>query len=325
MRFGDYLAKKQPILFQTFSNALSSYRLAHSYLVQGENGTPLKETALYLAKSILCDHPDPLACEECITCQRVLENEYPDLVIFDGEEDTIKKGDVENVVALFQKTPLESKGVMVYIIHCAENMTPEASNALLKFLEEPTDHSYAILTTRNKERLLPTIVSRCETLPLFLLPREESLKEAVDLGVAEEDAELLSYVISDAPSILKRSNEAPFLNAKQALLDTIDGIAANPSQARFTMEKKVAKLITDKTTARYYFDFLTLAYKDVVSRKRGGKPLLPSYAKILDEAHEGIPHPESTLLSIMTLRNEAETPIHMGLLLTHLSRVLTKE
>ena len=325
MSFGNYLEEKQPVLFQTFSNALTTYRLAHSYLIQGEAGTPLKETALYLAKSILCDHPDPLACEECITCQRVFEGEYPDLIVFDGEEDTIKKGDVENVVSLFQKTPLESKGVMIYVIHACENMTPEASNALLKFLEEPTDHAYAILTTRNKERLLPTIVSRCEALPLFLLPREESMAEALSVGVSQEDAELLSYVVNDGPSILKRSGEPSYRNAKQAWLDTIDALSSNASQVRFVLEKKVTKGITDKQTARYYFDFLALAYKDIVSRKRGGKPLLPAYATILDEAMRNIPHPESTLLSIMTLRKEAESPIHMGLLFTHLSRVLTKE
>lgn len=325
MGFGRYLEKKQPILFQTFSNALSSDRLSHSYLIQGEVGTPLKETALYLAKSILCDHPNPLACEECIYCHRVEEDEYPDLIVFDGESDTIKKGDVENVVSLFQKTPLENKGIMIYVIHACENMTPEASNALLKFLEEPTDHSYAILTTRNRERLLPTIISRCETLPLFLLPREESYEEALSLGASEEDAELLSYVINDGPSIHKRSSEESYLAAKEALLDSLDALSSNPTQVRYCLQKKVTKLLTDKITARYYFDFLALCYKDIVSRKRGGKPLLPHYATILDAVSEAVPHPESSLLSLMTLRKEVESPIHMGLLLTHLSCVLTKE
>lgn len=325
MGFGDYLEQKQPVLFQTFSNALSTYRLAHSYLIQGEAGTPLKETALYLAKSILCDHPSPLACDECITCQRIVSEEYPDLIVFDGEEETIKKEAVENIVASFQKTPLENKGVMIYVLHACENMTPEAANALLKFLEEPTDYAYAILTTRNKERLLPTIVSRCETLPLFLLPREESLEEAIRLEVPQEDAELLSFVINDGPSISLKSKEQSYQNAKQAFLDTLDALGSNASQTRFVLERKVAKSLDSKITARYYFDFLALAYKDRIAIKRGSKPLLPSYAKILDAAAEGMPSPEKTLLSIMTLRKEAETPIHTGLLLTHLSRVLTKE
>ena len=325
MNFGRYLEKRQPILFQTFSNALNNSRLAHSYLIQGENGTPLKETALYLAKSILCDHPNPLACEECVTCERVFSEEYPDLIVFDGEEESIKKDDVESVVSLFQKTPLESKGIMIYVIHACENMTPEASNALLKFLEEPTPYAYAILTTRNKEALLPTIVSRCEALTLFLLPREESYNEALSLGVNQEDAELLSYVINDGPSIVKKAKDSQYVNAKTAFLDTLDGLSSNPSQTRFTMEKKVAKSLGDKPTVRYYFDFLALAYKDIISRKSGGKPYLPSYANILDAVAEEVSHPESSLLSIMTLRKEAESPINLGLLLTHLSRVLTKE
>ena len=280
---------------------------------------------MFLAKSILCDHPKPLACEECLTCRRVENDEYPDLVLIDGEEETIKKGDVESVVSLFQKTPLENKGIMVYLIHEAENMTPEASNALLKFLAEPTPHAYAILTTRNRERLLPTIVSRCESLPLFLLPREEGYHEALELGVEQEDAELLSFFVNDGPSIAKKAKDSGYLHAKAAWIETMDALSQNPARLRYIIQKSVVKALTDKPTTRLYFDFLALSYKDIVTRRRGGKPILPVYATILDAAIDKAPHPESSLLSIMTLRREADTPINTTLLLTHLSRVLTKE
>ena len=325
MKFGTYLKNHQPLLYQTFSNALATGRTPHSVLVEGEIGTPLKETALYLAKSLLCDHPEPLACEECTTCVRVLSEEYPDLVVFDGEESSIKKGDVESVVTFFQQTPLETKGIMIYVIHLAENMTAEAANALLKFLEEPAPHAFAILTTQNKEKLLPTIVSRCETMRLFLLPREEAYQEAISLGVNEEDAELLSYVVNDGPTIAKKVQDPVYQNAKEAFLLTVEALGESPKRVRFALQKEVGKLLNDKPTVRYYFDFLAVAYKEIIGLRRGSAPLLPHYAKMFAEVEPEVRHPESSLLSLMTLRREAETPINTVLLLTHLASVLTKE
>ena len=325
MKFGTYLKTHQPLLYQTFSNALLTGRTPHSVLIEGEVGTPLKETALYLAKSYLCDHPEPLACEECTTCVRVFAEEYPDLVVFDGEESSIKKGDVESVVTFFQQTPLEKKGIMIYVLHLAENMTQEAANALLKFLEEPAPHAYAILTTQNKEKLLPTIVSRCETLRLFLLPREQAYQDALSLQVNEEDAELLSFVINDGPTISRKAQDASYQKAKEAFLTTVDALGEGPKRLRFVMQKDVVKLLSDKPAIRFYFDFMALAYKEFIGLRRGEAPLLPHYAKMFAEVEPNINHPEASLLSLMTLRREAETPINASLLLTHLSSVLTKE
>ena len=96
MRFGDYLEKKQPLVYRTFANAIENKRLAHAYLLCGESGTPILETAKYMAKSLICDHPNPLACNECRTCIRVDESNYPDLMVFGDGNAKIKKGDIAN-------------------------------------------------------------------------------------------------------------------------------------------------------------------------------------------------------------------------------------
>ena len=88
MSIGGYIKNKQPLVYRTFSNALESGKLAHAYLLLGEAGTPLKEAAMYLAKSVLCDYPNPLADEECIICRRIEMNDYPDFIFYDGEENS---------------------------------------------------------------------------------------------------------------------------------------------------------------------------------------------------------------------------------------------
>ena len=71
MQIGKYLEENQPIIYKTFVNAFKNHTLSHAYLLVGNPGTPLYEVAQYLAKSILCDDPSPLACNNCITCMRI--------------------------------------------------------------------------------------------------------------------------------------------------------------------------------------------------------------------------------------------------------------
>ena len=162
MQIEKYLKNHQPIIYQTFTNSLKNNSLSHAYLLVGNPGTPLLETATFLAKSILCDEPSPLACSNCITCLRIESENYPDVIILDGSKATIKKEDVLNIESRFEKTAFETKGIMIYVVHLVENMTLEAVNSILKFLEEPEGEVYAFLTTNNLNNVLPTIISRCQ-------------------------------------------------------------------------------------------------------------------------------------------------------------------
>ena len=325
MSLGNYLKNRQPLVTKSFCYGLTHDQLAHAYLLTGEAGTPLKETALYLAKSILCDHPNPLADEECVTCQRIDRGEYPDFIFLDGEEDSIKKEEIRETLSLFQKTPLERKGVMIYVIHLVENMTPEAVNSLLKFLEEPSSSTYAILTTQNEDKVLPTIISRCERLRLILTPRKEVYDEAIALGVPQDDAEILSYFYNDG-SLLKAAQEKEeYQKMKIAVTDAVEAFSRSSQFARFTFEKEVMPLLSTKANARFFFDLLTLFFRDVVAAKAGNPISLTSYDKIIRDAAKKLPHVETSLLSIMTLRGEIELNIRPGLILAHLVNVLTQE
>ena len=136
MQIDKYLQEYQPVIYKTFVNALQTNKLSHAYLLSGSIGMPLKDVAIYLAKSILCDNPNPLACNSCITCMRIDEGNYPDVMVFNGENAKIKKGDIEKITSSFDKTALEEKGIMIYVLHLVETMTPIAVNSLLKFCQQ---------------------------------------------------------------------------------------------------------------------------------------------------------------------------------------------
>ena len=91
MQIEEYLKTYQNVIYKTFVNSFNNKSLSHAYLLVGNPGTPLLEVATFLAKSILCDDPSPFACNSCITCLRVDDNNYPDFLVFDGQKGTIKK------------------------------------------------------------------------------------------------------------------------------------------------------------------------------------------------------------------------------------------
>lgn len=333
MRTKEYVKKKQPLLFRTFSYALKSQKLAHAYLLLGEPGTPLKETAIYLAKSILCDEPDPLACEECRTCRRVENGHYTDLIIVDGEklvdgeikEGSIKKDEITKVVESFNETSVEPKGIMVYVINRVENTTDQASNSLLKFLEEPTPNTYAILTTQNEAQVLPTIISRCQEIRLLLAPRKEVIEQALELGVALSDAEILSNFYNAGELVLEKSQNEDYQRIKDAFEICLNSLNEGPEKARFAFETSIMPLLSGsngKSSAKFFFDILALAFEDMVSAKRGSPLGLTSYATIINSLSSYLPHVEESLLAIMTLRGEIDSNIKVGLLLTHLVNLI---
>lgn len=325
MNISSFLEKHEPILYQSLTKSFSSHEIPHAYLLSGESGTPLKETAFFIAKSLLCDHPLPLADETCRTCERVDHLTYSDMDFLNGEEGTIKKEDVANLIDNFSKTPNEEKGIKVYVIHQVENMTPESVNSLLKFLEEPPLNTYAILTSNNVTKVLPTIVSRCESLRLLLIPRTEVISESTSKGLVLGDAEILSYFCNSSSIIAEEIQSESYLNAKAAFEAALEGLAHNKDEAVYAFEDTVSGLCGKKEGARYFLDMLSLAYKDILSLQTGCPIILSSYATLITPLSKKVVNASDDLYLIMKARGELDLNINVPLLLAHLAINLTKE
>lgn len=151
--------KYEPKLAKFFLNSRKQNRLSHAYLLYGENNAPLKEVALFLAQSLSCER-DLLACGECPSCQRFEKGIHPDFRLIDGKLETIKKESIKSLLEGFSLSALEKGHVLCYVINEVDNITEEAANTLLKFLEEPKEGQIAFLTSTNPTRVLKTIRSR---------------------------------------------------------------------------------------------------------------------------------------------------------------------
>lgn len=325
MQIEKYLEEYQPVIYKTFVNALESNKLSHAYLLSGSIGMPLKETAIYLAKSILCDDRKPLACNNCITCVRVDENNYPDLMVFDGEEGKIKKGDIEKITTSFDKTALEEKGIMIYILHLVETMTPIAVNSLLKFLEEPGKNIFAFLTTENETKVLPTIISRTQVLRFREIDRAKIIKDAVFDGVFEEDAQILSGFYNDSNAIKEVAASKEYEVAKQALNDQLESLCMSPDDAVFSCQKLIVPALKAQETARLYIKMLTEVFKDLLNLSVNESITLKSYDNILHELLNHVSHIDKSLVMLMSSLKKLDLNVNTGLLLDHIVYEITKE
>ena len=330
MQLDKYLKEKQPIIYQTFTYSLKNHTLSHAYLIVGNPGTPLLETAKFLAKTVLCDDPSPLACSNCITCLRIESENYPDVITLDGSKATIKKEDVLNIESRFEKTAFETKGIMIYIIHLVENMTLEAVNSILKFIEEPEGEVYAFLTTNNVNNVLPTIVSRCQLLNLKSVDRKEVIQDAIDLSINPEDAELLSYFYNDSELIYELLNDEDesenYFISKKAVLGLLNSLnEGNYKDALYYEQKVIIPLIKTKEEMRFFIDLLTEFFEDLLNKKCGREILLKSYDTILTSLSSKLPHIESSLSELLKQRNLVNMNVNISLQLDHLTMYITKE
>ncbi len=330
MQIENYLKKYQPIIYQTFLNSFQKKHLSHAYLLVGNPGTPLLETAKFFAKSILCTDPSPLACDSCITCIRIDDDNYPDFIVIDGAKGSIKKDEVEKIETQFEKTAFETRGVKIYILHLVENMTLQAVNGILKFLEEPGSEIYAFLTTNNESGILPTIISRCQTLHLKQIDRQEVINSAIELGVEQDDAELLSYFYND-PDLIQEylnddDNKDDYLDAKKALNELLDSLKEEDyRRSIFYTQTYIIPQVKTLPEARFFFDMLGQVFEDMVNIKHNKEPILKSYDTILRELAFKLPHLEESLLEILKDRNLLNSNVNISLLVDSLILKIAKE
>ena len=120
--------------------------------------------ATTLALALNCQGSVP-PCNQCSSCRKFVSQAHPDIVIFDDAPETLKIDQIRNLQHDLFLRPHESR-YKIAVLSDFERVTPAAANALLKTLEEPPAHAVLILTAQSSTHLLPTIVSRCQIIPL---------------------------------------------------------------------------------------------------------------------------------------------------------------
>lgn len=259
MKNREILEKTQPVFYRILERSFREHKPSHAYLLVGDN---TQMPALFLAQSFICQMDD-LACEECEDCVRIAQHIFPDMITYDGDETSIKKEDIEHIQVEFNKSSVESKG-KVYILDHVENASASAMNSLLKFLEEPAEGVYAILTARNLNKVLPTIQSRCQVIHLLPESKKSIQMSLMKEDYDEENAKILSQLFSSVKECEQCKDSDAYDDVKIYVLNFIEDLYTNPGNLLINAEISLMKKYKgDKETIRLFLNMLVLGLRDM--------------------------------------------------------------
>lgn len=217
--------------------------LRHAYLLVGPKGLGKQTLATRTAQMIFCEAGPDAPCRECQACRRVEAQRHPDLhvVQVEPDENNIRIEQIRTLQRSISLAPYEAERRIVLVLG-AHDMSLGASNALLKTLEEPPAECVLLLTAESRESLLPTIVSRCEVLPLRLIPHQQLLQGVQAAAPDLDEVELVATLAAGRPGVaLRLASEDGALEARREHVDDLLRMLAGNRRDRFAFADAVSK------------------------------------------------------------------------------------
>jgi DNA polymerase III subunit gamma/tau len=216
--FDDVLGQDHVV--RTLKNAITERRLAHAYLFVGPRGTGKTSTARILAKALNCVHgPTVTPCGVCDSCREISQGISLDVLEIDGASNN-SVDQVRELRDNVRFAPVRGK-YKIYIIDEVHMLTSQAFNALLKTLEEPPAHVIFVFATTEPNKVLPTILSRCQRFDLRRIPTQVIARQLESIAKREE----VSLSIGAAEAIAIASEGG--LRDAESMLDQLVAFCGN--------------------------------------------------------------------------------------------------
>ena len=246
----------QDYIIKTLLNSIKNNKIAHAYLFAGPRGTGKTSVAKLFAKAINCSNFNDEACDECDNCKAYLDNNHPDIIELDAASNN-GVDEIREIIDQVPYAPLLGK-YKVYIIDEVHMMSTSAFNALLKTLEEPPAHVIFILATTDPQKVIPTVLSRCQRYNFSKITTFEIKRRTIDVltqeqikyeeKAVEEIARMAEGGMRDALSLLE---QCLAYNPKELKLEDVENIFGLTSTAKEVElynqihEKQVSEVITN--------------------------------------------------------------------------------
>jgi len=220
-------------------NAIASGHVAHSDLFLGPPGIGKADLAVQLASALNCTGA-VAPCGDCVSCRKTRENRHPDLVVVEPDAGRIK---IDRIRSLQYELALSPHGGRwrVCVLTEFESATVEAANALLKTLEEPPRRAILILCATDARQLLPTIVSRCQTLALRMVPVGLVLEALIRWGAEPDMAERIARASAGRVGWARRAlADNRVLSQRQESIDALLRLLDQGDAERILAAEKLA-------------------------------------------------------------------------------------
>ncbi|PPS40209.1 DNA polymerase III subunit gamma/tau [Chroococcidiopsis sp. TS-821] len=283
-RFAELVG--QEAIATTLSNAVRTGRIAPAYLFTGPRGTGKTSSARILAKSLNClatDVPTETPCGKCEVCRGIANGSALDVIEIDAASNT-GVDNIREIIERSQFAPVQCR-YKVYAIDECHMLSTAAFNALLKTLEEPPPRVVFVLATTDPQRVLPTIISRCQRFDFRRIPLEAMVQHLQAIAVKEQIpitrealtliAQLSQGGLRDAESLLDQLSLLPEVTVERVwdlvgavaepdLLALLDAIAQNNPEQLLDRTRQLLERGREPLTI---LQNLTSCYRDLLIAK----------------------------------------------------------
>lgn len=244
---------------------LQNDRLAHAYLFAGPKGSGKRKMAFQLARALFCikNNNEADSCDSCDNCRRIISGNHPDVHLIEPEGSKIKISQIRDLQKEFSYRAMESQR-KIYIMEQADQMTTDAANRLLKFLEEPPPGAVAILLTEQMNGILPTILSRCQVLHFPALSPDVMAGKLVEMGVKPGSARIASIVSSDIEQAQAYCQSESFAQLRALVIQLSEDIVERGNYSLITLHEKVLKRDKFSEEMSLFLDLLLLWIRDLL-------------------------------------------------------------
>jgi len=273
--FKDIKGQSQAI--RILQKEIATSAVSGAYLFTGPSGVGKGLTALTFAKTLNCKREGIDSCDRCSSCRKIDHYNHPDVRMITPEKDSIKIEQIRNLKREISYKIYEGKK-KVWIIEEADKFSLEAGNSLLKILEEPPAQTVLILISQTQEKLLPTILSRCEIIrffPLSLKEIEEIITEQVPRN-SQEIHLLARLARGKAGEALRLIKEKDALKNRDEVLNALEKEMS--IEEVFKLTTKWANY--ERKELERILDIILFWFRDILILKQGEEGRLINYDKI---------------------------------------------
>ena len=274
----------QEAIAQTLTSAILQERIAPAYLFTGPRGTGKTSSARIFAKSLNCIStvaPTPTPCGKCNVCQEIARGSTLDVIEIDAASNT-GVDNIRDLIERAQFSPVQCR-YKVYVIDEVHMLSTQAFNALLKTLEEPPDRVVFVLATTDPQRVLPTIISRCQKFDFRRIPLDSmiahlhKIAQLEKINIASDAVQMIAQLaqggLRDAESLLDQLSLFPGQVTVEKVWDLVGAVPENDlmdllqaikndnptaliDMTRHLMDRGREPLIVLQSLASFYRDLL---------------------------------------------------------------------
>ena len=230
--------------FNDITSNITSF--SHAYLFEVNSLVSAFPYIKEFAKRIICNNEYHRDCQlDCDICYQIDHDEYDDLYIVNPSTININTSEINKLLEYMKTKSLRKNGKRVYIIYGFERLTRDVSNKILKFLEEPEENIYALLMTEKIDRILNTIISRCQKISLHFFTVENNDNMTIDM------TQFLNYLYKNRYKTIAGVSKfwSNYMADRQLVYDCYN-------QLETIISKNISDIYSQNQDKKYQLDFI---------------------------------------------------------------------